>query len=102
MTQVHSTLFLCSSSRSLCSCGRKQPTRLCHCFPSILLLLRDQETFHPQGTDWYKEPFAWFLSTGMRSYESEVIILVNFRNVSKRDVTLTSELVEDSLGGSNT
>ncbi|CDY40936.1 BnaC06g30740D [Brassica napus] len=80
-------------------------TGLCHCFPSILLVLRDQgtnkdllvknvfvwhkdltdclqmpsldvsETFHPQGTDWYKEPFAWFLSTGMRSYESEVSLL---------------------------
>ncbi|CAE5963564.1 unnamed protein product [Arabidopsis arenosa] len=30
------------------------------------------ETFHPQRPDWYKELFAWFLSTGMRSYEAEI------------------------------
>ncbi|KAF3520975.1 hypothetical protein DY000_02063446 [Brassica cretica] len=41
--------------------------------PSLTCLHQDvSETFHPQGTDWYKEPFAWFLSTGMRSCESEI------------------------------
>ncbi|WZZ06523.1 hypothetical protein YC2023_092444 [Brassica napus] len=46
-----------------------------HLFSYCFVIKDVSETFHPQGTDWYKEPFAWFLSTGIRSYESEVSLL---------------------------
>ncbi|CAL9240026.1 unnamed protein product [Arabidopsis halleri] len=69
-----------SSSTSLCSCGRKHfleaasPTMpfLPIYSPNASRSKDVSETFHPQRPDWYKELFAWFLSTGMRSYESEI------------------------------
>ncbi|KAJ4884260.1 S-adenosyl-L-methionine-dependent methyltransferases superfamily protein [Raphanus sativus] len=69
-----------SSSSSLCSCGRRHllgtasprkpilPTHSPHAARS-----KDVSgTFQSQRPDWYKELFAWFLSTGMRSYEAEI------------------------------
>lgn len=50
-----------------------------HLFSYCFVIKDVSETFHPQGTDWYKEPFAWFLSTGIRSYESEMDLF--FRHV---------------------
>jgi ubiquinone/menaquinone biosynthesis C-methylase UbiE len=42
------------------------------CSPNASRSKDVSETFHPQRPDWYKELFAWFLSTGMRSYEAEI------------------------------
>ncbi|EFH63500.1 hypothetical protein ARALYDRAFT_315955 [Arabidopsis lyrata subsp. lyrata] len=69
-----------SSYTSLCSCGRKHfleaasPTMpfLPIYSPNASRSKDVSETFHPQRPDWYKELFAWFLSTGMRSYEAEI------------------------------
>ncbi|EOA34009.1 hypothetical protein CARUB_v10021505mg [Capsella rubella] len=69
-----------SNSTSLCSCGRKHfleaasPTMpfLPISSPNASRSKDVTETFHPQRPDWYKELFAWFLSTGMRSYEAEI------------------------------
>ncbi|CAH8364330.1 unnamed protein product [Eruca vesicaria subsp. sativa] len=63
-----------------CSCGRKHFLEAAS--PTMHLLpihspnaSRSKEvsgTFQHQRPDWYKELFAWFLSTGMRAYEAEI------------------------------
>ncbi|VVA94611.1 unnamed protein product [Arabis nemorensis] len=74
-------VFLTGSySTSLCSCGRKHFLEAASpkmpflpiCSPNASRSKDVSETSHPRRPDWYKELFAWFLSTGMRSYEAEI------------------------------
>uniref|UniRef100_A0A1J3FKM6 Methyltransferase-like protein 7A n=1 Tax=Noccaea caerulescens TaxID=107243 RepID=A0A1J3FKM6_NOCCA len=78
--KTHQLLSGCSSFTRLCSCGRKHfleaassnvPFRPM-CSSNASRSKDVSETFHAQRPDWYKELFAWFLSTGMRSYEAEI------------------------------
>ncbi|RID55200.1 hypothetical protein BRARA_G02477 [Brassica rapa] len=69
-----------SHSPSGCSCGRKHFLEAASPTKPLLPLYspnasRSKDvlgTFQHQRPDWYKELFAWFLSTGMRSYEAEI------------------------------